>query len=80
MKKSEIITSAGTYGIEVTENTYGIFNPTPVYSIRPKDELKRRYMQNGYHVTMDRSRPELLSGIRIMAERMGVKLPSTFNR
>lgn len=66
MNKNEIIQLAADNGIQVTETTYGIWNPEPVYSMQPV----RGMSEGKYHVTLNRSRDELLSGIRLMAERM----------
>ena len=74
MNKSEIIAAALVHGILVTETTFGIWSPAPCYSVQPANAERFRYREGMYHVTCDRSRSELLSGIRLMAERMKVEL------
>ena len=74
MNTSEIICHASTQGISVRKSTFGIWNPVPTYSIFPANPHLGQYRNNMYHVTCNRSRSELLSGIRLMAERMKVEL------
>jgi hypothetical protein len=71
MTKDQIIQFALTNGIVVKETTYGIWNPEEVFSFEPKRE---QYQVGMYHVSLDRSRSELLSGVRLMAERMKIEL------
>jgi hypothetical protein len=80
MTKEQIIEKALEQGIQVKEATYGIFNPEPVFSIEPADAQRFAYREGMYHVSCNRSRSELLSGIRLLAERMKIELvgmPST---
>lgn len=71
MNKEEIIQFALDKGILVRETIYGIWNKEEVYSFEPK---RPQYREGMYHVSLDRSRPELLSGIRLMAEKMKIEL------
>jgi len=71
MTKDQIIQFALDNGIVVRETTYGIWNPEEVFSFEPKRE---QYQAGMYHVSLDRSRSELLSGVRLMAERMKIEL------
>jgi len=74
MNTPDIITSALAQGILAKETTFGIWSPAPCYSVQPANAERFRYREGMYHVTCDRSRSELLSGIRLMAERMKVEL------
>lgn len=74
MNKNQIIESAASHGIKVKETTFGIFNPVPVYAVEPANKERFQYREGMYHVSCNRSRSELLSGIRLMAERMKVEL------
>lgn len=78
MNKIEIISSAAEKAITVNEITCGIFDPYPAYSFEPSDPQKMAYSETRYFVSCDRSRSELLGGIRLMAERMGVSLGAGF--
>lgn len=74
MNKGQLIQRAASLGIEVKESTFGIFNPIDCYAV----ELKKPY-DSFYFVTDDRTRPALLRGIRIIAERAKVQLPAGFS-
>ncbi len=76
MNKSEIITAAQSAGIVVKEISCGIFNPWQAYAFEPSDSEHFKYHPNMYHVACNTSRNELLSGVRLMAERMGVQKPA----
>lgn len=80
MNKEQIIAAAIEQGVCVKETTYGIFDPVPVYAVEPANKERFQYREGMYYVSCNRSRAELLSGIRLMAERMKVELkgmPST---
>lgn len=74
MNKEQILASAALHGVKVTETTYGMFNPEPVYSFEPVNSNRFPYRESMYHVSCNRSRSELVSGVRLMAERMNVEL------
>lgn len=74
MTKEQIIHAATKHGIRVKETTYGIWNPYPVYSFAPANTERYKHRQNMCHVSCDLSRTELVSGILLMAERMGLNL------
>ena len=74
MTKEQIIASALEQGIRVKETTFGIFDPVPVFAVEPANKERFQYREGMYHVSCNRSRSELLSGVRLMAERMKVEL------
>lgn len=74
MTKDQIIQSALDNGILVKETIYGIWNQEQVYSFSPLNSERFKYREGMYHVSCDRSRSELLSGVRLMAERMKIEL------
>lgn len=78
MTKPQLIEQAAALGIKTKEITYGIYNTHQVYAIEPVDYSKRRTNPNLYHVTLDTTRQELLTGIRIIAEKLTIKLPAGF--
>jgi len=74
MTKEQVIEAASQHGITVKEVMFGIFNPEPAYSFAPSNTERFKYRENMYHVSCNRSRSELVSGVRLMAERMKVEL------
>jgi hypothetical protein len=78
MNKPELIEAARRLGISVTEINYGIFNTKPAYAFAPARPEHYPYRDNLSHVSGAFTRAELIAGIRLMAERMKIKLPAGF--
>ena len=74
MNKEQIIESALNRGIKINKITCGIFDQWQAYNFAPVNEDRFKYRDGMYHVSCNLNRSELLSGVRLMAERMGIAL------